>query len=187
MAARQKYEWEDEKSVWERMIDKGEILYKYMINNFETLFDGTSKIKHFHNKFWMNGYTEYPDHIEATTDDKLQSELISWIRNEHKSGDLFIYENWKPFRDPYAAVPMYMGYKKWFEYKDHYLHLGIAVDCYNHDFCDDCENNTYPDPPIHFEVIMYGWKEEGKVKLQPFENVTIPTDNLMPQWYWEMK
>jgi hypothetical protein len=82
---------------------------------------------------------------------------------------------------------MYLGYKKWFEYKNHYLHLGIAADCYNHDECNDCETKLYTSPPIHFEVVLYGWKEEGKNMLQPYEKVLVPTDDTMPMWYWNRK
>jgi hypothetical protein len=80
--------FETRNDIWICYVDKGKPLYDYMVNNFDTMFDGPTKIKHFHNKFWMDGLDDYPEHLEVINDEHIQPELIKWINQEYTNGYL---------------------------------------------------------------------------------------------------
>ena len=167
---------------WEEFLIQGDILYNYMINNFENMFDSDKIIKHFHIRpglFEIGWYDA--DEINEKYGDDIQKELIPWIRKEFETNRLFDKNKWKPFRDQDAFVDMYLGYRIMFPYKHYYFQLAID------DFCGDCIYCKNNENRTHFQLSLWGWKEENKERLQPDDNFLVSPDNIIPDWYWEIK
>jgi hypothetical protein len=60
---------------------------------------------------------------------------------------------------------MYLGYRTLFQYRHYYFQLVISADRDGDiDDCIYCKNN---ESLIHFDLALYGWKENGKEKIQP--------------------
>ncbi len=172
---------------WERFLKEGDILFNYMINNFEDMFDGDT-IKHFDIRY---GVYEVIDFIKEMAQidkikwcNEIQNELIKWIRNEYNNNRLLNKNNWKPCRDVYHIVNMYLGYNKLFQYKQYYFQLAVDSDLL--DCMEDCKYCNNNESTIHFELALYGWKDYNSSILQP-DNIIILSDNMMPYEYWKQK
>jgi hypothetical protein len=150
-------------SGWEKLVKEGEVLFDYMIHNFETMFDGEFKIKHFDIEIGFIGLTSYAEEIKEMYNDDIQKELIQWIKNEKRENALFQNHNWKPFRDPDLLLYMFLGYKKLFQYKEYVFQLSIITDC-DLEICDYCK---IKENSIHFCLTLYGWKDGSSAVLQP--------------------
>jgi hypothetical protein len=168
---------------WKEILKKGDKLYDYMRENFESMFDGESVMKHFEIRF--EGTCDLGS--EALTEkygSEIQKELVPWIYNQEKLNSLFDKTNWKPFRDKYCFREMYMGYKYMFQFKNYFFQLGIEEECAL-DNCKYCENN---ENQIHFQLIICGWKEKDDDNfLQPHIYFPILPNNIMPERYWQVK
>lgn len=153
-----------------------------MIHNFNEMFDGESKIKHFDIGISTIGLDCYADDIKEKYNDEIQKELILWIKKEVDANKLFQEKNWKPFRDPWLLTDMFLGYKKMFRYDKYYLQLSLLIDCeLDYDICTYC--NTDGDR-THFALTLHGWKDDEDVKLQPYNYYNILDDNLVPESVW---
>jgi hypothetical protein len=114
--------------------------------------------------------------------DIIQPELIYWIQNEFNENRLFDNNNWKPFRDRYEIDLMYLGYNKLFQYEQYYFQLAIESDIW--DDIVDCKYCKNGDSLIHFELALYGWKDEKFDKIQPYNEFIINLDCMMPEKEW---
>ncbi len=167
---------------WERFLKEGDILFNYMINNFEDMFDGDT-IKHFDIKY-QNIHDYGTIEIKTNYNIYIQLDLIIWIRNEINCNNLFNNNNWKPFRDNYHLTSMYLGYKYLFKFKQYYFQLIIESDCNYYNNCIYCINinkNT-----IHFELVLYGWKDDDSSILKPYNRIVL-YNNIMPEIDWKQK
>ncbi len=166
---------------WKEHLKEGEILYEYLINNFNNMFDGYI-IKHFNIRYVSTLNIPYINDIKQRYINSIQKELIDWINIELKNGSLFIKNNWKVFRDRHLIDLMYLGYNKLFKYKYYYFQLVIENDIWDHD--NECEYCKNKDSLIHFELALYGWKDEQFEKIQPVNDYIIMSDNIMPENDW---
>jgi hypothetical protein len=166
---------------WDKFLVEGDILYNYMLNNFENMFDGDSKIKHFDIVCGLFALTEYIDEIKEQYNDDIQKELILWIKKELEENRLFQKDSWKPFRDPDLIIYMFFGYRKMFQYKNYYFQLSLSTDCEYNDECEYCKNK---ENTRHFGLAFYGWKDINKEKLQPDNLLFVPSDNIIPESFW---
>ncbi len=164
-----KYRWDD-------FLEEGQILYNYMTNNFENMFDG-NQIKHFDIIDEYYGNINYGEKIYNEYADDIQKEIIPWIKNEKQLGKLFDCTLWKPFRD-YNLVDMYYGYKYLFQFKQYYFQLAMETYCEILE-CDYCKDEGNP----HFCLSLYGWKENNYNKLKPW-NLSIPINNIVSDTRW---
>ena len=162
---------------WEDCLNEGEKLFQYMIHHYDDMFDGEI-IKHFniwYATWWMQSY--YREVNEICGKD-IQLDLVPWIRNEFESKQLFKSSNWKPFRDGESPIYMNLGYKKLFFYKQYYFQLQIEATC------SDCIHCEKKDNPIHFDLGLYGWKDEYSERVLPYKNTIILADLMMPESDW---
>lgn len=189
---------------WDRFLAEGNASLKYMIENFEKMFD-THSIKHFNIR--DEGCHDIgSQEITKEHGSEIIKELLPWIRNEKEEGYLFENTYWKPFRDIYTITSMYLGYKRMFNFKQYYFQLSIDRyiehdeecvlngHCKHDDDCDDfkkkncvdeCDCLVDLDMP-HFQLVLYGWKEkEDDIFLKPYEDFPILPDNIMPHDYWK--
>jgi hypothetical protein len=168
------------KHLWDRFLIEGDILYEYMTNNFENMFDENT-IKHF---CIINGIYRNIKDTDKMTEEygvEIEKELIPWIREELKEGRLFNKELWKPFRNQCQLLDMYYGYKILFNFKEYYFQLAIE------DYCDFDENNKRIDDRACFLLALYGWKNSNSNMLEPYNDSIIPEDNIMPEKHWSYK
>ncbi len=175
-------DWREDK--WKEFLIQGDILFDYMIHNYDFMFDNES-IKHFAVSYGICDVMSLADVIDEEHGNDIQTLLVPWIRNEKEEGRIFDKTNWKPFRDLYAMTTMYLGYNKMFQYKQYYFQLALdwcdrSLECY---YCQKREGTS----TIHFQLALYGWAVEGKDKLQPQNRASIPLDNIMPELYWRIK
>ncbi len=171
------------KDKWKEFLIQGDILFDYMIHNYDFMFDNES-IKHFAIWYGIRELMTDCEDLEEECGNEIHKELVPWIRTEAEESRLFDKANWKPFRDKDVLTTMYLGYNKMFQYKQYYFQLAIDDWCdktLRCDYCQKGENKT------HFQLAMYGWAVEGKDKLQPQNYVNIPADNIMPELYWRIK
>ena len=162
----------------DRFLIEGDILFNSMITNYQEMFNPNMTVKHYcirDEGVYDNGSKEVSDKY----DDEIQKVLVPWIQNEHESGRLFTKTLWKPFRDRYAPNQMILGYKNLFTFKHYYFRVVLECGCFPEE-CKYCDGNT---DNVHFELIIYGWKDENYDNLQP-DNDPIPIDNMLPERYW---
>lgn len=165
---------------WPEFLIEGKKLYDYMVDNFDTMFDGDLIIKHFNITCNISGLYELNE--LTLSFQEIQTQLISWIKQEQASGSLFIEENWKPFRDLYTLTDMVMGYKKMFHYENYFFQLALNSCCMELVNCpyNENEDDDYP----HFELSFYGSIDKNR----RLENYTythiVPPDNTMPFHLW---
>jgi hypothetical protein len=174
---------------WDEFLEEGEQLHNYMINNFDNMFD-ENKIKHFSIRDDYYANINYGKNIMIEYNKDIQIELIPWIRKEFKEGRLFNKEFWKPFRD-YNLVDMFYGYKYLFQYKHYYFQLAMETYCelyYDEPYpCKYCDNLNEDDISPHFCLELYGWIDNKYDKLQPWNRILIPENNIIPETYWNIK
>jgi hypothetical protein len=168
---------------WDRFLIEGDELFNSMITEFHDMFNTNMTVKHYcirNEGVYDHGSKE----VGEQYDDDIQKELVPWIQNEFKSGRLFTKTLWKPFRDCCAPLHMYLGYKVMFTFKHYYFQLILDSGCYSKmcKYCDGNENNN-----VHFELVLYGWKDETSEKLQPYTIDPIPLNNMLPERFWRSK
>jgi hypothetical protein len=187
---------------WDRFINEGDILFNYMIHNFDKMFDGKLIIKHFDIESGFFGLFDYIDDIKEQYNDNIQQELIHWIQKEFNNKELFQETNWRPFRDQDILTCMFLGYRRMFQYKHYIFQLILNSSCENCDVCNYCKNNedcTLSEPSserempsgersspegTHFGLSFYGWKDKDYMKLQPYNNMSLSDDNVIPEQFW---
>jgi hypothetical protein len=166
---------------WSQFLKEGDILFDYMIKNYNVMINDNiiRGLEIF--EIRQNFYSEIL-YLEKNHLDEIQKELIPWIQNQYKTGQLFEKSNWKPFRD-IGFTTFTLGYKIMFQYKQFYFQL--SLDTY-YPFEEELKNDKYKEFDwVCFLLALYGWKEDGKEKLQPDNYVVIPSDNIMPDQYWD--
>jgi hypothetical protein len=171
--------------MWLSFLEEGDILYNYLVNNFEELFDG-NKIKHFgfRDGIYLNILNN--DEMNATYGKDIQTDLIHWIRIELEENRLLKKELWKPFRDKWHLSEMYYGYRKLFQYKHYYFQLAMETSCSldECEYCDMYDIFYIHKNSKHFKLALYGWKDDTSNMLQPHCKVEITSDNIMIEKNW---
>lgn len=175
---------ENESFYWDKFLIQGDEFFYYMTYNFENMFDGESNIKHFYIRYGRRELMCNAEEIYDEYSDDIQKELIPWIKKEFEKNNLLEKINWKPFRDQDLLNYMYLGYKRMFQYKEYYFQLAIDNEWSETENCKYCINKEYYP---HFVLALYGWKDNSCENLQPDNCVSIPSDNIMPEWYWAKK
>jgi hypothetical protein len=151
------------------------------------MFDGEDKVKHFDVGYRWCKLRDAADEIREKYSNQIQRELVQWIKKEFQTNELFKIENWKPYRNPYEIVFMFLGYRKLFQYKHCIFQLILLYECDGDDdtcICKYCENEEYTP---HFGVMLFGWRDIKYEKLQPENILTVFDDNMVPEWYWAIK
>jgi hypothetical protein len=171
---------------WADFVAQGDELFDYMRHNFESMFDGASRIKHFMLTFDVLSKGCDTDELYKEHGKDIEQELISWIRTEFDTGRLFDKEKWKPF---YIYLPdMYLGYRHIFQYKHYVFQLALDY-CFEYDWrigmgdCKDCETS---ENSIHFQLVIYGVKDENDIVSGIRSSITL-RDNSMPDCWWQIK
>jgi hypothetical protein len=176
---------------WDEFLAEGDEMFEYMTRNFEIMFDGESDIKHFSIR-----YGTYCDKninkIKEEYGDDIQKKLIIWIKNEIKNDRFFEKSLWKPFRELYDITDMFFGYRYFFQYREHYFQLAlyyVCLECKFCKYCNYCDSDDANDDEltIHFELALYNSKNGELDILFPGSKICIPSDNKMPDYYWNME
>lgn len=198
---------------WDRFLVEGEVLFKYMKDNFNDMLDGDDKIKHFDIRDEIC-YDYGSQELKQLYDIELQKRLVPWIKKEFEENRLFDKTLWRPFRDVYTITDMYLGYRKLFPFRPdyetypellentilrpetnikgtYYFQLTIDAEC-DEETCSDCINDTYNHSNNimkgynkHFEIVLYNWFDEKTNKLYFEKFGPILSDNLITKQYWE--
>jgi hypothetical protein len=168
---------------WDEFLAEGDEMFEYMTNNFDAMFDGES-IKHFTIRHGIHNEMENVIKIKKKYGDDIQKKLIAWIQTELKDGRLFDKSLWKPFRLPFDIIDMFFGYRYFFPYKKYHFQLAIYYACIEYKFCKCCNYCDNDNLNIHFELALYDWKND---KSRPDDNFCIPSNNLIPDHYWNME
>jgi hypothetical protein len=163
-------------SDWNNFIVRGEFLFNQMVNSFNYMIQNNT-INNFiiidiRKRFSL-------EFINKFNQKEIQKELISWIKTEYIEDRLFQKNNWKPFRDLCDLCSAVLGYNKMFHYKNYYFQLIVDSEYY--------KNTLDDDNFVFFGLAIYGWKDDNLDMLQPDNKVIIPSDNIMPKWYWDIK
>jgi hypothetical protein len=171
---------------WDEFLMEGDMLFNYMKDNFETMFDGDTSIKHFNIRGGIYQLLEeaedvFQETIKLKYGNDIQTKLICWIKDELKSNRLFEKTLWKPFRNQELLTHMYFGYRQMFQYNQYYFQLALERKCGECEYCETEEST------IHFDLAIWGWKDESCETLLPYKEVTIVSDNRMPERYWNMQ
>ena len=174
---------------WSDFLIEGDILYNYMITNFNDMFKDENTIKHFDilDGHYINIYDTYEIRIQHGTN--IQKELIPWIKKEIKENRFFDKTLWKPFRDQHTFSDMYLGYRKLFQYKQYIFQLSILSSCSldTCEYCDVTSDKYCLENSKHFMLALYGWEKDNSIMLQPYGQVRIPEDNMMLERHWKQK
>ena len=168
---------------WQGFVEDGEESFNYMINNFHTMFDGNSVIKHFIISYGLYEVDKEANNLNSTIGTEIQKEIVLWIRKEYEDGRLLEKNLWKPFRDDKIIHDSYYGYRKMIQYGNYYFQLRLDKYCEltKCKYCDKEENC------VNFQLALYGWMNNSCDKLQPHNRITIPSDMIMPDYYWNLK
>ena len=166
------------------VIQKQGIYYDYMVNNFDSMFNGEQTINHFHIRPGLFGLWADADDLKEEYGKHIQQDCIRWIRNELLEDRLLNLNNWTTIQDPDNYNDMFLGYIKMYQYKQYYLQLALEDSCSECIDCDDCKKNKYA---IHFELAYYGWKDAQTNTLHPLNYFVVSSDNMMPEQYWNAK
>jgi hypothetical protein len=161
----------------EKLIKESDVMFNYMIEQYETIFnDNTIRC------FEITSGTEHitcEDDLNNNCGIEIQRELIQWIEHERQKGDLFNKINWRPFYYYCYSDYMYLGYNKFFKYKNYYFKLALEEGYMETKYI--FKDNKYP---VCFGLILHGWKDPDHEMLQP-ENRAIPaSDDIIPYYYW---
>lgn len=176
--------------MWDKFIIKGDQLYNHMISNYELMFDTNFNLRHFGITYGSNwGLIDHVNTINKLYNADIQINLIKWVQNEYNENRLFTEKYWKPFRDSYTMNDMHLGYKIMFVYKNYYFQLIIESICNTIGECIYCNNYSDNNKSefINFSLALYGWKDDMTDKLQPDNEVSILSDNIMPDYYWNQR
>jgi hypothetical protein len=166
--------------VSEQLLKRGNELYQAMISNFDEIFDG-DHIRHFRVRS-IGVYDLGSEKVMEEHGDNIKKELLLWIDNEYKGGDLFVISNWRMCHDRYSSSYMYIGYKKLFQFKNYYFGLLFNTICMKDiKDCIYCMKHEYGktfDKEYHFQLLLYGWKGKdgifhGNKKFVNLESNTI--------------
>ena len=86
---------------WDRFLIEGKELFEYMKNNFDNMFDGDAKIKHFEIRDEIC-YDYGSQELNQVFGKEIQKQLVPWIKREFEDNRLFNNTLWRPFRDRYT-------------------------------------------------------------------------------------
>jgi hypothetical protein len=167
---------------WNGFIEEGNECFQYMIRHFNNMFHENT-IKHFDIRYTSYNTRDYIQHVKDMCGREIELALVSWIHDEYHNHWLFEDKNWKPVRDGIYHDSMYLGYNKLFMYKEYYFQLAVESGCR----CEDCLLSDNPEYPAHFELALYGWKNDTSDVLQPDNRVTVLSDCMLPDSEWNLK
>jgi hypothetical protein len=175
-----------EKYGWnlDRFEEEGDILFKYMLQDFDNMFDGKNKIKHFDIISGVNDLRTYVCHIKKQYRKDIERDLIQWIQKEFENNDLFQPTNWRPFREQFIFTSMFLGYRKMFQYNQYMFQLSLSDWCQDCCSCNYCKEDIDDKECIHFYLAFYGWKDDNNTKLQPYNHPDLSEENRLPESFW---
>jgi len=168
---------------FDRFEEEGDILFKYMITNFNKMFDGEFKIKHFGVESGVNDLRVYVCDIKQYMNN-IEQEVIPWIQKEFENEELFEPTNWRPFREQFIFTTMFLGYKKMFQYKQYMFQLSLSDRCQDSYSCKYCKEEIDDKESIHFYLAFYGWKDGNDGKLKPYNHPVLTEENRLPESFW---
>ena len=173
---------------WNEFLVEGKHLFQEMIQTYNDMLEGDTVVRHFYIR--TAGYREQNpsviNELYQTQREFIQKELVPWIRKEHANHLLFSPINWKPVRDWYLPMNcMYMGYRKVFPYRQYYFQLALDDYICDHE-CSYC-NGTEGRRHACFQLALLGWKDDNDENMIPYQELNIPSNNLIPYslWKWE--
>ena len=108
---------------WRVLAEECDKLFEDFVPHYKNMLDGEDKIKHFCMKGRSWGLMEDVNEIREEIKDDIQRQLVPWIKNEFQKNDLTNIENWRPVRDFYLIIDVYLGYKKLFQYKHYFFYI----------------------------------------------------------------
>jgi hypothetical protein len=164
---KEREEWED----WPEHLEKGDMLFKYMTENLDSMLDETIFSKDFYIVGGLFALEGYSDKIHERYGDEIQTYVIPWIRKEYEEKRLFDRSLWRVFRDAGWINTTYLGYKKMLKFRNYLFQLIIDVGYYN----------------IHFELAVYDCEHEFDDSLIPGLFGPIPDDMMFPEEVWKRK
>jgi hypothetical protein len=160
---------------WDKFVIEGDVLYEYMVHNYESMYNGDCIIDFFimNGIYWLSSEANM---LDEKYNISIQSNLVCWIQNEYNEARLLNKENWKPFREHENLTSMYYGYKILYEYNNYIFQLGLINDC--NDNGDHC---------VHFILSLFGWGNETDEYVKRYMINELPIDKIMPEQYWNRK
>jgi hypothetical protein len=156
---------------WKQHLEKGDKLYKYMLENLDSMLNKQNFNKYFDIVGGIYPLHWYSDDICEQHGDEIQNYLIPWIQNEYHEKRLFDKTLWKPFYDIEYFHESYLGYKKMLKYTNYLLQLII----------DD------RGVPPNFNLALYDCGHEFDHVLRPGLFGPIPEDMMFPVDRWNRK
>jgi hypothetical protein len=172
---------------WKHHLEKGEKLFSYMVENFDSMFSDDIVIKEFCIRPGRYGLEWLLQTILTQYMEDIQKELIPWIKTELKEQRLFNFTLWKPFRDQYDIPFTYLGYRKLFEYKNYLFQLSLDDCCGNCNyFLENIKCDSY-DPCVHFQLALYAITDSNDEYLTAKPLGTVGIDMMMPERWWATK
>jgi hypothetical protein len=166
---------------WAEFEKEGEELYEYLTTHFECLFEPTGAIKYFDIRYTYYLTYGYYEGVKKECGKQVHKAIIPWIHEERRTGRLFDKNNWKPFRDQDILTSMYYGYRPLFVFHE-FFYFQLIIERIYRDTAN-CKVKPY----IAFQVGLYGWKEKGMKYVQPYNEVMVEDDRMMPDRYWKQK
>ncbi len=166
---------------WDKFIKEGDIIYNYLLNHFDQMFNSDLTIKHFDMTYMSYSMGKYYEEVYDKYGKQIHDAILPWIHEEYRSGRLLNKIDWKPFRDQLSFTQMYYGYRKLFLFEKYYLQLAIVNGLY------DSPDELSLKSCICFEVALYGWKNNEIHTLQPLNDVIISDNMRIPEQHWERK
>ena len=148
----------------DQLIRDAEELYDYLLNRIDTMFYPDKTLIFVNLSGFTYDINEHINDISQKHAEEIRVAFGKWLQYEIQSNTLFDRENWQIFRKLDLITYMYIGYRKLFVYQHYYFQ--VSYDFY------------------FFGLVLYGWKEDNKEKLQPDDRVSVPIDQYMPDYDW---
>ena len=152
----------------DRFIREGEELYRFLIENFDKMFNEDKTLIFVDIRYFFDSCQDYVEDIRKNYNDSIKKEFGLWLLQEKSSGRLFDRTNWQIYRNRDICTDMYIGYRTLFVYKQYYFQ--VSYDFY------------------FFALGLYGWKDEHKETLQPDNLELILSDLYISErnWYYSV-
>ena len=135
-------------SDWNGCIREVNYMYVHLCEHFDDMLDG-DRVRHFNIDCGDMSMWGYYEEVAEKYGEEIHRDLVPWIREEARSGQIFQSSNWKPFRKPYLYTSCYAGYRKFFQYGKYTFQLTMILD-------KDWNEQGVREDWICFEVALYG-------------------------------
>jgi hypothetical protein len=163
----------DEPEDWKRHLEKGDILFKYMLENLDSMLNEETLKKHFYIVAGLFALDAYDDDVYEAHGNDILENLRPWIQNEFITNRLFNRELWRQFREAVGYNSSYLGYKKMFSYRGYLFQLIID----NTGYC------------THFELALFDSDDIDEFKGSKVPGCLGPlsADMMFPEDRWNIK